>query len=233
MGNAFDRPWFVHLGAVITIGVLTSCSGVSPYREQALSSGGSTPDAVLFVVDSSGSMEEDVRTIGSSLAPKIEVARNALSTLGASLPAETRVGLLPYPQSGFTQECSPGSPLLDIDQLGSGTFERAVSRLYAGGSTPTAETLVVAADMIEAAGETVTLLLISDGLSSCGDPCAVARDLDRTTDWNVITIGFDLGNPEELRCIADVTGGRFINADDGAALEELFGDLDELFSVSG
>ncbi|MDA2989736.1 MAG: hypothetical protein O2815_11730 [Actinomycetota bacterium] len=81
----------------------------------------------------------------------------------------------------------------------------------------------------------MTVVLVSDGLSSCDDPCFVAQELDPVTDWNFIAIGFDLlgDGAEELRCIADVTGGRYLSAADGAELEALFGDPNQLFRVTG
>jgi len=79
------------------------------------------------------------------------------------------------------------------------------------------------------------VVLISDGLSNCGDPCDVVQRLSSTVDWRITTIGFDLGvsGSSELQCMADASGGSYLNASDGAELETIFSDATTLFSVSG
>ena len=68
------------------------------------------------------------------------------------------------------------------------------------------------------------IVLISDGESSCGDPCPTAEQIsaDLGVDFRAITVGFQApANAEtELQCIADATGGEYFAADDTAGLED-------------
>ena len=66
------------------------------------------------------------------------------------------------------------------------------------------------------------MILITDGLETCNaDPCALARELEATgADFTTHVIGFGL-SPEEgqqVACLADETGGVYLQAADAGAL---------------
>lgn len=216
---------------VVALIPAAACSGESPYREQALSAP-TLPDAVFFVVDTSASMSDDVLALSGNFEPKIDIAQRSLIELRSALPDSIDTGLLSYPGSRARFECSEGQVEVELGAGSEGSFRNAVTGLDPSGDTPTAEALTYVSDLIRRENGPVTVVLISDGMSSCGDPCEAADDLDRDTDWDLVVIGFDLGDTRELECMADVTGGTYINVDDGAALEELFRDPTNLFSVT-
>ena len=210
-----------------------ACGGSSPYREQALS-GNVLPEAVYFIIDTSDSMNDSVAVLGGGSDSKISVAKRALGDLVTELAGSVDLGLRSYPDP-FLNYCNEGLLLQRLGPTSASQIREEVNGLVARSGTPTAEALEAAAADIRSYGEPTTVVLLSDGLSGCADPCMAARNLSSSTDWSVITIGFDLGSEgsSELRCIAQATGGQYVNASDGAELEALFSDPDRLFSVTG
>jgi hypothetical protein len=53
-----------------------------------------------------------------------------------------------------------------------------------------------------------------DGLDSCGDdPCAAARSLKRELPFAVVSVVAASRNINDLKCIADLTSGLFLDAE--------------------
>ncbi len=186
------------------------------------------------MIDTSGSMSDSVSTLGGTRSTKMSIASRALRDISIQLSGRSSIGLRSYPDPNGGQ-CNSGVLRSQLSESNGVALNNAISRLTPSGDTPTAEALRAAAADISRSGKPATVVLLSDGISNCADPCRAAIELSRSTDWKVITIGFDLGTSgsDELRCIADATGGRYLNASDGAALEELFRDARRIFSVTG
>lgn len=212
---------------------LVGCGGESPYRNQAFGSR-SIPDSVFIIVDTSGSMEEQVTSLSGRLERKIDIASRSISTLTSQIPRSSAMGLWQYPDP-WGYSCNDGLSLVDLSTGANDQVTNATRGLEAWGDTPTAEALEAAAASIRNQSGTTAVILISDGLSNCGDPCDVVQRLSSSVDWRITTIGFDLGvsGSSELRCMADASGGSYLNASDGAELETIFSDATTLFSVSG
>ncbi|KJV03862.1 Cutinase [Rhodococcus sp. PML026] len=165
--------------------------------------------SVLFVVDTSGSM------YGQPLEQAKAALRAGIDALAPGQAAGLR---------SFAGECGDGGKLLvpvgtdNKDELGA-----AADGLNADGLTPTPDALRAAAGDLPPTGDR-TIILISDGQSSCGDPCAVASELKLNLGINfrVHAVGFNA--PEaaegELSCIANATGGRYFTATNTAELSE-------------
>lgn len=157
--------------------------------------------SVLFVVDTSGSMS------GSPLTQAKEALRAGIDALAPGQAAGLR---------SFSGSCGDGGRLLvpvatdNKDQLNAAT-----TQLSADGGTPTPDALRAAARDLPASGDR-TIVLISDGQSSCGNPCAVAQEIknDLGVDFRVHAVGFNAPtNAEsELSCIANATGGQYFTA---------------------
>ncbi|WP_292652142.1 hypothetical protein, partial [Mesorhizobium sp.] len=68
-----------------------------------------------------------------------------------------------------------------------------------------------------------TVILITDGLETCnGDPCALGKELKAAgVDFTVDVVGFGLTADEgrQVACLADNTGGKYIQASDEQALQ--------------
>ena len=170
----------------------------------------------MLVLDASDSMwgRIDGRT-------RIDLLRDSVGALMARWPANRAVGLVAYGHRR-AQDCA------DIETLQRPATDAAAvadlaRRLTPRGRTPMADALRQAAEALGAAGGSV--ILVSDGIESCHpDPCAVAQQLARAAPRLVVhTIAFALTDPTalaQLRCMAEVGGGRALLARDGAELAE-------------
>jgi len=181
-------------------------------------SGGSQNDALLFVLDASGSMWGRVEG-----GAKIEVARRVLIDLVATLPESSPVGLLAYGHNR-KGDCAD-IELLIAPQSGATQQVAAVTRtLVPRGQTPIADALRRAGEHLNALNEPSSVVLISDGVETCGgDPCAVAESLAAANAaLRIYVVGFDVGRDEiaPLQCIAEKGGGRFFQAGDAASLTD-------------
>lgn len=101
-----------------------------------------------------------------------------------------------------------------------------IGRLRPDAGTPLARALEQAARNLDGANDPdnpVTMVLITDGDDSCGgDPCAAARAIKARNPGLVIDV-LDMSQTDEVRCVAEATGGTFRRGDGTAEnlLEEL------------
>lgn len=88
-------------------------------------------------------------------------------------------------------------------------------------------------------GDENRIILVSDGIETCGgDPLAAAAGLKRAgVVVTVDVVGYDIGkggDRERLRRIAEVTGGHYSDARDGAGLRRFFnGELKRFRELVG
>ncbi|MDS1116017.1 GDSL-type esterase/lipase family protein [Gordonia westfalica] len=180
---------------------------------------GSKPMIIVF--DLSGSMNEDDGT-GTV---KLEGGKAAMAKLVSEYPAGSEMGLWTYP--GDESSCEPGGyvpgselrRVEDPNQLAA-----TIRELQADGGTPTAEALLGVGESLRKRGRSgANIVLVSDGHSTCGDPCEAARSLaGQGLDVTVNTVGFkiDEGGADELNCISDATQGSYFDADSGEELSK-------------
>ena len=183
---------------------------------------------VVVVLDTSGSMGETDAT-GKE---KIVSARAAVLDLVDALAPQTPFGLIAYPGNNArtVSGCSIGAVEVPLGPLDQSVASAAVRRLTPDGDTPTAPALKHAAAIIKrSATQRGTIVLVSDGESNCGgDVCQMAKELSATgVEVRVNTVGFLISSEgaDELNCIASVTGGRYVDAQDADALEDALQDL--------
>ena len=157
---------------------------------------------------------------------KIELAREALREAMSDLPPTVAVGLRAYGHRVSVEDKEAGCA--DTEQLlppgpGNGTtIVDIVNELVPRGQTPIARSLQEAAADLREAGGAGTILLVSDGVESCGgDPVAVASEL-RASGLNVIlhTVGLGVTDEEAevLTALATAGGGTYFNAPTGSEL---------------
>ena len=111
----------------------------------------------------------------------------------------TRSGARAAGLRSFSGSCGDGGRLLvpvatdNKDQLNAAT-----TQLSADGGTPTPDALRAAARDLPTSGDR-TIVLISDGQSSCGNPCAVAQEIknDLGVDFRVHAVGVQ--RPDQCR----------------------------------
>lgn len=216
------------LSAALLIGpgaAMASTTTLTPAPTPAaaqISDDGVAPIAVLL--DTSGSMNED----DGAGTLKLRGAKNAVRDIVRNLSSTTVFGLRTYPASGGCDEglyVHQPAPLTRPDAVLS-----SVEGITADGSTPTGEALRALADDLTARGyTTATIVLVSDGESTCSaPPCDVAKQLvQEGFDVTVPTIGFrtSAAGSEELACVAEATGGVYLDAGDSAELAEQLDSL--------
>ncbi len=175
-------------------------------------------DALFFILDCSGSMWG--RVDGQ---PKISAAKDVLVSLLKEVPPEFDVGLMVY---GHRRkgDCKDIETIHPLGPASSELLDR-VRQLTARGKTPISDALLRAGELLSGREDATTLVLISDGLETCGgDPCAVAARLKEQGLKVVIhVVGFDVTQEEgaKLSCIAEAGGGYFFLADNVDKLRQI------------
>lgn len=170
----------------------------------------------IIVLDASGSMwgQIDGRT-------KIDIAREALAGVIADLPADSEMGLMAY---GHREKGSCEDIELIVEP-GKGTGQAildAANALQFKGKTPLTESVRRAAAALRSSEEKATVILITDGIETCqADPCALGDELEASgVDFTAHVVGFGLSAEEgkQVSCLAEKTGGVYIEASDLASL---------------
>lgn len=175
-------------------------------------------ERAIIVLDGSGSMWAQIE--GKA---RITIARETLQSVLSTLPEELELGFMTY---GHREKGNCG----DIEMLvpaGAGTgaaIAAAAMDINPKGMTPISDAVRLAAEDLQFTEQKATVILITDGLETCEvDPCALADDLEsRGIDFTTHVLGFGLSDEEgqQVACLAENTGGRYLPANDGAALVE-------------
>ncbi len=177
---------------------------------------------LLLVLDVSGSMWGQVD--GEN---KIVIARRVLGDLIDALPDGTEVGVIAY---GHRREadCDDIETVVAVGPLDKDLVKQTVDSLTPRGKTPITKSVQQAFDVLAQTNRTATVILISDGLETCGgDPCAAVRAAkERGIEFILHVVGFDVSGEDvsQLECVAQAGNGRFFSAENAkdlsAALEQ-------------
>ncbi|UVC17141.1 vWA domain-containing protein [Mesorhizobium onobrychidis] len=179
---------------------------------------GLAADRVILILDASGSMWAQIDG-----KPKLEIARESLRTVLQSVPADREIGFMAYGhrEKGSCEDIE----LIVPPQAGSAAaVSAAADSLKFLGKTPLTSAVSQAAEALKYTEDKATVILITDGLETCnGDPCALGKELKAAgVDFTVDVVGFGLSADEgrQVACLADNTGGRYIQASDEQALRD-------------
>jgi Ca-activated chloride channel family protein len=179
----------------------------------------SAPDTIV-VLDASGSMHGRVDG-----RPKIEIARETLSSVLSELPSGMRVGMIAYGhrERGSCGDIETVVPVAPANQ----SVKRIVDAAYAiqpKGKTPLSEAVRKAAEELKYTENAANVILVTDGVETCNaDPCALGRELEGAgIGFTTHVIGFGLSKDEgkQVACLAEETGGQYYAADNASALSE-------------
>ncbi|MFF6984765.1 substrate-binding domain-containing protein [Streptomyces sp. NPDC010273] len=178
------------------------------------------PSRTVYVLDTSGSMDGD----------RLSRLKKALTDLTGDFRQREEVTLMPFGSAVKTVKThvvSPGDPQAGLDAI------RADTRaLTADGNTAIYTSLEKAYEHLGSGGDTFTsIVLMTDGENTTG---AKAEDFDgfygrlptAQRDIPVFPILFGDSDKAELQHIADLTGGRLFDAQQGSldgAFEEIRG----------
>ena len=214
--------------AVLLLLVATPSAPAASAAVAAASPADEAGGQLLVIMDVSGSMERTDAS-GTTL---INGAREAVREFVDVVPPETEIGLRLYGSDYAGDDEAAGCrdtrlavPIGPAEGSGA-AISAAIDGARPTGFTPIGFSLTEAADDFAAEGER-GIVLVSDGEDTCGSPapCAAAKKLARSgINVRVDTVGLFLqDNPaarKQLECIAEVTGGTYVPADDTRALSQ-------------
>lgn len=186
-------------------------------------------DKLLFVVDYSNSMGEYLEH-----KTKVNQVRDMMNYILPQISPETKVGLRVY---GHTcnliayNACRSSELVTPMAFNNASPILSAMSRLRPRGMTPITYSLkqAVRKDLSGYNG-IKHIILLTDGGENCDEsPCDYAIELVKTRrDIKIDVIAFNVHDDDDLaqlKCTADVTGGRFSEADTKA---QLFRSMEEM-----
>jgi Ca-activated chloride channel family protein len=175
-------------------------------------------DRVIVILDASGSMWAQIDG-----KPKLEIARESLRTALQSVPADEEIGFMAYGhrEKGSCEDIE----LIVPPQAGSASaIVQAADSMKFLGKTPLTAAVKQAAEALKYTEDKAKVILITDGLETCGgDPCALGKELKANgIDFTADVVGFGLTAEEgkQVSCLAENTGGKYIQASDETALKE-------------
>ncbi|MBZ9739226.1 MULTISPECIES: vWA domain-containing protein [unclassified Mesorhizobium] len=179
---------------------------------------GFAANKVIIILDASGSMWAQIDG-----KPKLEIARESLRTVLQSVPGDDEIGFMAY---GHREKGSCDDIQLIVPpQAGSASaISAAADSLKFLGKTPLTAAVKQAAEALKYTEDKATVVLITDGLETCGgDPCALGKELKASgVDFTADVVGFGLTADEgkQISCLAENTGGKYIQVSDEKALQE-------------
>jgi Mg-chelatase subunit ChlD len=187
--------------------------------------------SVEIVVDASRSMWG--RMDGQ---PKMSVAKEILWDVSHWFPEDLNLALRAYGSTSPSEsaDCADSALLVPFADENRGPIRGAIEGLRPLGQTPIAYALQQAGRDFGTRNDDRAVVLVTDGIESCGgDPVQAARDL-RDQGIIVHVIGFGLGSAADedtgsLQSIAWASGGRYVTA--GSA-EELKAALAQTVATS-
>ena len=183
----------------------------------------------MIVFDASGSMAGSLAEgIGAKIR-RIDEVRKALAQVLPNVAHFRRVGLItygpgPYEQCNVDLKLHPqpnaAKPIMEI-----------VESLNPAGKTPLAQGVEKAAEVLDFRTQPGTVILLTDGEETCGGaPCALGKMLAAEgAQLTVHVIGFRMTafwtgaqSALDVKCLADATGGDYIQANNQEDLVEAF-----------
>lgn len=183
------------------------------------------PQSSMLVLDASGSMWGQVE--GKA---KIGLARDAVSAMLDSWPATNSLGLMAYGHR-TKGDCNDIEVLINADNTDVQAVRSAVAKLNPKGKTPITAAVRIAAEQLKFTEQKATVILVSDGEETCdADPCSLGTELDKLgVDFTAHVVGFDVGQnakaQQQLKCLANNTGGQYFEADNAAELSKALNDV--------
>lgn len=188
-------------------------------------------DKVLFVMDYSNSMGEYLEH-----KTKANQVKEMMNYILPQLSPETKIGVRVY---GHTcnllayNACRSSELLVPIGYNNSSNILSEIKKLRPKGMTPITYSLKQAVNKdLENIDGTKHIILLTDGGENCDEsPCdySIALVKERK-DIKIDVIAFnvhDSADLAQLQCTANVTGGKFIEADTRA---ELFRSMEEMIT---
>ena len=178
--------------------------------------------AVEIVVDASRSMWG---RMGGE--PKMVVAKEILEDVSYWFPEDLDLALRAYGSTSpsDTNDCADSTLMVPFGEGNRDLIRSAIANLRPLGQTPIAYALNEAARDFGSSQNDRAVVMVTDGIESCGgNPAGAARAL-RAQGITVHLIGFGLGKGADedaasLQAVADASGGRYVTASSAEGLKE-------------
>ncbi|MFC2095301.1 VWA domain-containing protein [Candidatus Bipolaricaulota bacterium] len=212
-GPSIDAVGAMGRSEVVVVGEAFGSLELLPVGDLAFSFE-QTADTLLVVLDVSGSMSE---TIDGEL--KMDVAKDVLLDLIDSMPDNIQVGVRIFGLNCGTELLYPVGPIQRAQ------LRQEILDIEPRGATPIALALGETGNDLQAIVDPQLLLLISDGMETCGgDPVQAARDLlGLGYDLKFHVVGFDIARDiparDKLIEIAQATRGLYFDANSREQLQ--------------
>lgn len=152
---------------------------------------------------------------------KITIAKEVLADLIDQMPADFHTGLTVY---GHRRkgDCNDIEMVIPVGPHNPTAMKTKIKAINPKGKTPLSEAVKQAAKALQYTKQRATVVLVSDGLETCNiDPCKLATELAMSgVDFTIHVIGFGISKEEQdqLKCLAEKTGGLFLSADNAGSL---------------
>ena len=172
----------------------------------------------IIVLDASGSMWGQIDG-----RPKLEIAREALGTVLTGMDPATEIGLMAYGHRS-KGDCNDIELVVPPAAGTAQSITDAANAMKFLGKTPLTDFVRRAASELKSTEAKATVILITDGIETCeADPCALGAELEASgVDFTAHVVGFGLTAEEgaTVACLAENTGGKYIEAKDAGSLVE-------------
>ena len=216
--------------AVSEISVTSGPPNCASFEVQALRDGQPTASiddrAVQIVVDASRSMWG--RMEGE---PKMTIAKQTLLDVSQGFGGDSKLALRAYGNTSSSElrDCRDSELLVDFSEHNGEQIRQAIQELRPTGQTPIAYALKQAGYDFEGLEGEKAVVLVTDGIESCGgEPAYEAGALNRQ-GIAIHVIGFGMGNAADedtasLDAIAQAADGRFVLAGSSEELKQALAD---------
>lgn len=192
------------------------------------------PVNILILVDASRSMNEplkggiaNVMGISNYGTQKMDAAKIVLQNTLARIPQDINLGLRVFGQgydNNPMSDCTKSVLLVPLGKNNRRLIRDAVGTLKPFGLTPLTYALLQAERDLRDVPGTKTVILISDGVDTCGgDPCELIRKMEAMgihikVDIVGLGLGRDQAAKDQLNCISEASGGKFYDANTAGEL---------------
>jgi Mg-chelatase subunit ChlD len=187
--------------------------------------------SVQIVVDASRSMWGQIDGVS-----KMQIAKETLEDMSYWLPTDVDLSLRAYGSASASESnnCADSNLLVPFGEMNRDHIRSAIAGLKPTGQTPIAYALNQAGRDFGTRDSDSIIVLVSDGIESCGgDPVQAASAL-REQGITAHLIGFGLGNAADedtasLQAVARASGGTYVTA---SSAEELQSALAQTVATS-
>lgn len=196
------------------------------YAASARNGQTASPAELILILDASGSMWGQVE--GEN---KIAIAKKVLVDLIGELPGETNVGLIAYGHrdKGDCEDIETVVPPGPVDKT---VLAEKIEAINPKGKTPITGSVTRAFDLLRSKENAATVILLSDGLETCGgDPCRTVREAKESgINFVMHVVGFDVSKEDvsQLECAAQAGGGLYLSAENAGELSDALDTAVEL-----